>query len=133
MTHSFFRNVIAAFAAMACVGAVQEVDAQPWPSKPIKIVVLFAPGGATDIIGRLIAQKLGDRIGQPVVIENKPGAGTTIGNAAVAKAAPDGYTLVVRANAVRHHAGVVSWLTLRCREGFCTGRVAGGVAVHPRR
>jgi tripartite-type tricarboxylate transporter receptor subunit TctC len=94
MTHSFFCNVIAAFAAMACAGAIQEVGAQPWPNKPIKIVVPFAPGGATDIIGRLVAQKLGDRIGQPVVIENKPGAGTTIGNAAVAKAAPDGYTLL---------------------------------------
>jgi tripartite-type tricarboxylate transporter receptor subunit TctC len=94
MTHSFLRNVIAALVAMACAGTVQEVCAQPWPNKPIKIVVPFAPGGATDIIGRLVAQKLGDRIGQPVVIENKPGAGTTIGNAAVAKAAPDGYTLL---------------------------------------
>ncbi|MCC6870126.1 MAG: tripartite tricarboxylate transporter substrate binding protein [Burkholderiales bacterium] len=68
--------------------------AQEWPTKPVRLVIPFAPGGATDIIGRLVGQKLGDRLGQPVVIDNRPGAATTIGNAAVAKAVPDGYTLL---------------------------------------
>jgi tripartite-type tricarboxylate transporter receptor subunit TctC len=94
VAHRSCRAIVVALAAMASAGAMQAVEAQPWPNKPVRIVVPFAPGGATDIIGRLVAQKLGDRLGQPVVIENKPGAGTTIGNAAVAKATPDGYTLL---------------------------------------
>jgi tripartite-type tricarboxylate transporter receptor subunit TctC len=94
MAHSLRRIFIVAVAAMAAMSAVHQAGAQAWPSKPLKIVVPFAPGGATDIIGRLVAQKLADRLGQPVIVENKPGAGTTIGNAAVAKAAPDGYTLL---------------------------------------
>jgi tripartite-type tricarboxylate transporter receptor subunit TctC len=94
MAHSLRRIFIVALAAMAATSAVHQVGAQAWPSKPLKIVVPFAPGGATDIIGRLVAQKLSDRLGQPVIVENKPGAGTTIGNAVVAKAAPDGYTLL---------------------------------------
>ena len=70
------------------------VFAQSYPDRPVKMIVPFAPGGATDIIARTVAQKLADRMGQPVVIENKPGAGTTVGNAEVAKAKPDGYTLL---------------------------------------
>ncbi len=67
----------------------------PWPSKPIKLVVPYAPGGSTDVVGRVIAEYLGQRLGQNIVVENRPGKGATIGTAQVAKAAPDGYTLVV--------------------------------------
>lgn len=85
-----------ALAMLFVAGAVAcgTVAAQTWPAQPIRLVVPFAPGGATDILARTIGQRLGERMGQPVVVENKPGAGTTIGNSAVAQAAPDGYTLL---------------------------------------
>src|SRR3954469_4127080 len=69
--------------------------AQPYPAKPIRIVVPFPPGGGVDIVSRAVSEKLSARLGQPLVIENKPGAGTTLGTDAAAKGAPDGYTLLI--------------------------------------
>ena len=69
--------------------------AQAWPSKPIRMMVPFPPGGSTDIVARIVAQKLSERLGQSIVIENRGGGGGTIGTAAVAKSAPDGYSLAV--------------------------------------
>ncbi len=71
------------------------VAAQAWPSRPIKFIVPYPPGGNTDIVGRTFAQKLSERLGQPVVVDNRGGAAGTIGMAAAAKSAPDGYTLVI--------------------------------------
>lgn len=71
------------------------VTAQNYPAKPVRMVIAFPPGGSTDIVGRIVAQKLGERLGQSVVVENRGGAGGTIGTEAVAKASPDGYTITL--------------------------------------
>jgi tripartite-type tricarboxylate transporter receptor subunit TctC len=76
--------------------------AQAYPSRPVRIIVPYAPGGAPDIVARVMAQWLSERLAQPFVIENRPGAGGNIGTEAAVRAAPDGYTLlyVVTANAI---------------------------------
>ena len=81
-------------AALALVVA-GEASAQAYPARPIRFVVPFPPGGGMDIVARAVGEKLSPRLAQPVVIENKPGAGTTIGTDAVAKSPPDGYTFLV--------------------------------------
>ena len=92
----FLSCLMAGAAALAL--PLAHAQAQSYPDRPIKLVVPFAPGGATDILGRLLATSLGERLGQPVVVENRPGAGTVVAGALVAKAPPDGYTLLLGAS-----------------------------------
>jgi len=82
-------------AALALAGLTAAAAAQSYPVKPVRLVVPFTPGGSTDILARLIGQKLGEAFGQQVIIDNRPGAGGNIGVELVARAAPDGYTLVM--------------------------------------
>jgi tripartite-type tricarboxylate transporter receptor subunit TctC len=90
-----FRAAILAFAAVL---TAVPATAQTWPTRTVTLVVPFAAGGGTDAIGRVIAERLSARLGQPVVVENKAGAASAIGTAYVAKAAPDGYTLLMTTN-----------------------------------
>jgi tripartite-type tricarboxylate transporter receptor subunit TctC len=97
---STFGARLALLAVLAIIGAAAAplAGAQaPFPSRPVKLVIPFPPGGSLDNVGRLVAQKLSDAWGQQVVVENRPGAGGNVGADAVAKSAPDGYTVVMGA------------------------------------
>lgn len=92
-------------AALAIVAAAFLVRADPsaaqiWPSKTVRVIVPFSPGSATDLLPRTVFEQVSAKVGQPIVIDNRPGAGTAIGTSAVAKAEPDGYTLLVHSNAL---------------------------------
>lgn len=89
------RSLIRGFLALAVAACAAAHAQDAWPTRPIKLLVGFAPGGSSDMVARLIATPLGERLGQPVVVENRAGAGGNIAADAVAKAAPDGYTLVL--------------------------------------
>jgi tripartite-type tricarboxylate transporter receptor subunit TctC len=89
------RRVLRLAVALAALGAGTARGAEAWPTRPVRIVVPFTPGGSTDILGRAIARELQDTLGQPFIVENKPGAGGSIGATEVARAAPDGYTLLM--------------------------------------
>jgi tripartite-type tricarboxylate transporter receptor subunit TctC len=90
-----FRRVLTAALALAA----SQAFAQAYPSKPVHVIISFTPASATDIVGRVVSAKLSEYWGQPVVPENRAGAGGSIGSAVVAKAAPDGYTLLINSNA----------------------------------
>jgi len=98
----FRRMLLGLCAAMAAAQAVHAAGPDDWPSKPIHWIIPFAAGGANDLMGRVAAEGIAKALHQQVIVENKPGAGTMLGTAFVAKAAPDGYTFLVSS------AGVVS-------------------------
>ncbi len=89
---------LAAGVALMVLAFAPAARAQDWPARPVRIVVPFAPGGSADVFGRFVAQRLQETLGQNFVIDNRPGAGSVIGTDSVAKAAPDGYTLLLMSN-----------------------------------
>ncbi|SDC11632.1 Tripartite-type tricarboxylate transporter, receptor component TctC [Cupriavidus sp. YR651] len=92
---SFYRRLFNAAVFALCAGASALASGQTYPHQPIRLIVPFAPGGAVDQTARIISVALGEKLGQPIVIENKPGAGGSIGAAEIARAKPDGYTLML--------------------------------------
>lgn len=96
------RSVVLACTTSIAVALPLDVFAQTWPNKPVRVIVPFAPGGSADTLGRLVSQKLADAFKQSFVIENRGGAGGVVGSEMAAKAAPDGYTLLV--SGVASHA-----------------------------
>jgi tripartite-type tricarboxylate transporter receptor subunit TctC len=87
-----------ALARLACSQASAQEPAHAWPSKPIRLIVPLTPGSATDVMGRVVMDQVSAQLGQPIIVENRPGAGNTIGMGAVAKADPDGYTILANSS-----------------------------------
>jgi len=118
--------------ALACA---QPTHAQDYPNRPIKVIVPFSPGGAVDGPTRIVAQKLSERLGQQVVVENKPGAGATLGAGEVAKSAPDGYTLLLASQTNAISASMYRKLPFDPIEDFAPvmliGEEPGVLVVHP--
>lgn len=116
MSGTFPRRRMLARAALtgmaASVARAGTASAQAWPAQPVRLVVPFAPGGTTDLVARMISQGMAERLGQPVLIENRPGAGATVGSLQVAAAAPDGYTLLM-SNIASHGVGPTLYRNLR--------------------
>ena len=134
MPHSLlFHSAVALVAGLLAVTAA--LAQHDYPNRPIKVVVPFSPGGAVDGPMRAIAQELGKRLNQQVIIDNKPGAGATIGSEMVAKAAPDGYTLLLASQTNAISATLYSKLSFNPIDDFVAisllGREPGVLVVHP--
>src|SRR6185503_9287026 len=95
-----FRRVLSCFAVAACLlAALPAIRSADYPTRPLTLVVAFTPGGASDVLSRILARKLEQILGQPIVIDNRPGAGGNVAAESVAHSAPDGYTLFTATNA----------------------------------
>ena len=129
------RHFFLAFAAAALALGAPRGQAQDYPTRPIRVVVPFSPGGAVDGPMRIIAQELSKRLGQQVIVDNRPGAGATIGTDLVAKAAPDGYTLLLASQTNAISATLYTKLSYDPVEDFAPisliGREPGVLVVHP--
>jgi tripartite-type tricarboxylate transporter receptor subunit TctC len=110
------RLKVLLFAALAA--CAMQASAQSYPTKPVQVILAFTPGSAVDIVGRIVTAKLAEMWGQPVVNDNRSGAGGSIGSAAVARAAPDGYTLLVTSNAHTVNPAIIANLPYDTLKDF---------------
>src|SRR4051794_16533027 len=107
-----------ALAALAAASSPSVFAQAKWPAKPIRIIVPFGAGGVADLTARAVGQKLGEKLGQSVIIENKPGAGGVSGGDTVAKAAPDGYTLLLMSNGTAVSESLFNKLPFDAQKDF---------------
>ena len=121
-----------AAALWAAVGFATPGHSQEWPQGTIRIIIAFGPGGGTDIIGRILAQRMQEKLGQSVVVENRPGAGGILGNEAVARAAKDGYTLGMHDRGPDHRGGAAEVDALRPTDGVQFDRTDRGSRIRHR-
>jgi tripartite-type tricarboxylate transporter receptor subunit TctC len=131
-----WRTVLSAIAAaLVSVASASVAFAQAYPSKPIRIVVPIGPGGSTDLVGRMFAQRLGEQMGVSLYVENRPGAGAVIGTELVAKAPPDGYTLLTIAVEFTINPGLRKKLPFDpIRDFTCIAQLTSGqyfLSTHP--
>ena len=128
----FCRNL---FLSLFAVAAAHETQAQPYPTKPLRMVVGFAAGGAPDILARLLTQPLLDALGQPVIVDNRPGATSNIGAEIVARAVPDGYTLFMATVSLAISPSVYPELAFKVPQDFTPVSMVASVplilVVHP--
>lgn len=124
-------------ASLLTVGAVFAQSAAPltYPTKPVRVIVPFAPGGTNDILARIVAEKLGERLGQTFVVDNRSGANTVLGSEIVARSNPDGYTLLVTSAGLAVNPSIMKSLPYDTQRNFAPiGLVGGGpylMVVHP--
>lgn len=134
MKNSTRRHILAALALAACAVA-GPAAAQAWPTKPITMVVPFPPGGPTDLVARVLAQKLGEQLGQNVVVDNKGGANGNIGAQLVARAPADGYTILYNTSSITLSPALYKSLTYSVEKDFVpvalTAVVPLALVVHP--
>ncbi|HSD99545.1 MAG TPA: tripartite tricarboxylate transporter substrate binding protein [Burkholderiales bacterium] len=130
---SLVYRVVPAFALAGVVAS--PAHAQQYPSKPVRVVIVFAPGGATDVVGRLVFNKVGEQLGQQFLADNRAGASGTIGGAIVAKSPPDGYTVMVYSTTLLASAHIYKRLPYNAMTDFTgitpVARLVLMLAVHP--
>lgn len=129
------RGVLAAIAVAALAGSASPAFAQAYPTKPITMVVPFPPGGPTDLVARVLAQKLGEQLGQNVIVDNKGGANGNIGAQLVARAPADGYTILYNTSSITLSPALYKGLTYDVEKDFLpvalTAVVPLALVVHP--
>src|SRR6266852_7978074 len=119
--------------ALAALAISASAQAQVYPAKPIRMIVAYPPGGGTDIVGRMVAQKMGETLGQSVLVENRGGASGNVGTELAARAAPDGYTILMgKCRAQCDQRQLVQEPAFRSGRGFRPGKPRGFHAEYPR-